>query len=54
MTNSQLAEKIKELECHIRQLEHTQSAFNPNNLLVELDALTQPNQHAPHLYQLLC
>ena len=46
--NSQLAEKIKELECRIHQLEHTQSAFNRDNLLVELDALTQPNIAAYH------
>ena len=48
MLNSQLTEKIKELECRIRQLEDAQSAFNPDNLLVELDALTQRNVAAYH------
>lgn len=48
MMNSQLTERIKELECRIRQLEHAQSAFNPDNLLVELDALTQRNVAAYH------
>ena len=35
MMNSQLTKKIKELECHIRQLEHDQLA---DNLLIELDS----------------
>ena len=43
MLNSQLIEKIKEFECRIGQLEDAQLAFNPDNLLVELDALTQRN-----------
>ena len=48
MLNSQLTEKIKELESCIRQLKDVQSAFNPDNLLVELDALTQWNVAAYH------
>ena len=48
MLNSQFAERIKEFECCIRQLEDAQSAFNPDNLLVELDALTQRNVVAHH------
>ena len=40
MMNSQLTERIKELECSIHQVEHAHSQFNPDNLLVELDALT--------------
>ena len=42
--NSQLTEKIKELECRIRQLEHAQSAVSRNILLTELDTLTRPNE----------
>ena len=48
MTNSQLTERIKELECRIHQLEQAQSEFSPDNLLVELDALTQRNVAAYH------
>ena len=45
--NSQLTERM-ELECRIHQLEQAQLEFNPNNLLVELDALTQRNVAAYH------
>ena len=48
MTNRQLTERIKELECRIHQLEQAQSEFSPDNLLVELDALTQRNVAAYH------
>ena len=46
--NIQLTEKVKELECRIHQLEHAQSAFSPDNLLLELDALTLPHIAAYH------
>ena len=48
MMNSQLTERIKELECRIHQLEQAQWEFNSDNLLVELDALIQRNVAAYH------
>lgn len=48
LMNIQLTEKVQELQRRVHQLEHAQSAFNPDNLLLELDALTRPHIAAYH------